>query len=183
MRRVNSFVTIGIIALFLVHMIYGEFILMGWVKGGNTVFKLLSYFMLVLILIHIVIGCILSARTIGASQKAGVFYIKDNMLFLIRRLSGFAMVIFMLDHVLLFRGRNIEGTYVLNDYTALRLLNQILLVVSLLIHLSVNITPLKLALGLTDKRNARTDVLAVLSILMLLSAIAFVVYYFRWIRR
>ena len=181
MRRANSFITIGIIALFLFHMIYGCFVLIGWIRGGSVIFKFLSYLMALLIFIHIVISCILSVQTVRASRRAGAFYLKDNMLFMIRRISGFALVIFMLDHVFLFRGRYAGGTYLLNDFTAAGLITQILLVVSLIVHLSANITPLRIALGITDKRNTKTDVIAVLSVLLLLSAIAFVVYYFRFI--
>ena len=54
------------------------------------------------------------------------------------------------------------------------------MVLSLLVHLACNITPLRIALGLQDRKKLRIDLLLVLSILLLLAGAAFVVYYIRW---
>ena len=54
------------------------------------------------------------------------------------------------------------------------------MVIALAVHLLTNIRPLKIAFGIEDGRNFRTDVLIALSAALLLSAIGFLLYLVRW---
>ena len=121
------------------------------------------------------------AQSVRAVRRSGVSYWKENRLFWVRRLSGFALMAFIIVHVLIFHGQMVGGGYLLNRFDVPALISQILMVVSLLLHLVTNIRPMKIAFGLSDKRNIRTDIALILSILLLIAGAAFVVYFIRWI--
>ena len=180
LRKVNSIVTMGIMVLFLVHMIWGILILTGMTKGGSNVFSVFSYMLMVLIAVHVLIGIKLTIDTIIAAKKSHVFYWRENSLFLLRRISGFALLLFILAHVIVLKGKSVNGSFRLPFFDEMALASQILMVLSLLVHLATNIKPLKIALGFSDKHNLRTDIGLVLAILLFLSGIAFVIYFIRW---
>ncbi len=180
MRRLNAIIVSLSMLLFLVHMVWGILGLAGFVKGGNAFFSILSYVMLTLVATHVVISVKLSIDTVIASKRSGVSYIKANRLFWIRRISGMALMVFMLMHILIFSGKNVGGVFLLNTFDMLALMTQIFMVLSLIVHLLCNITPLRIALGIEDKAGIRVDVMLVLAVLLLISAAAFVIYYIRW---
>lgn len=180
MRRLNGLATMCIMLLFLVHLIWGGLMLLGLVKGGNQVFAAFSYAMMFFIIIHVVIGVKLTVDTIVAGKKSGTFYWKENSLFIIRRISGFALLIFIAIHFMIFSGNKNDGVYRLKEFDMAALISQILMVVSLFVHLITNIKPLRISLGISDKRNIRTDIAIILSVLLLLSGVAFLIYYIRW---
>ncbi len=180
MRKVNSILAILTMMFFLAHMIWGGLEITGLTKGGNPILRMLTHMMILFISLHMILSVILTAQTVRAWRKSGVAYFKQNRLFWIRRISGFALMFFIVSHVLIFRGNVSSAGYRLNYFGGLQLAAQILMVVCLLVHLCCNITPLRISLGIEDKKNIRTDVLLVLSILLLLAGIAFVIYYIRW---
>ncbi len=180
MRRVNSIVTALIMLLFLVHMIWGGLLLAGIVKGGSRVFSVISMIMMILICLHVIISVKLTVDTIIASRKAGAFYFRENKLFLARRISGFALVFFIAVHVLIFNGSNEGGVYRLNPFGMAALISQILMVVCLVLHIVLNVRPLKIAFGFSDKRKESYDFAVVMAILLLIAAAAFLIYYLRW---
>lgn len=180
MRRANAVLTSLIMILFLLHMIWGSLELAGLTKGGNSLFSFLSRAMVALIVFHVGISFKMTLDTIQACRKSGVSYWRENRIFWARRISGLALMLFMTIHVYLFSGQRLSGTYLLHFFGIMELLSQILMVVSLLVHLLTNIRPLKIAFGIEDRTNLRTDLLLVLAILLLLSAGAFAIYYIRW---
>lgn len=180
MRRANAVLTSLIMILFLIHMIWGSLELAGLTKGGNNLFSFLSCSMVVLIVIHVAISFKMTLDTIRVWKKSGVSYWRENRIFWVRRISGLALMLFMAIHVYIFSGQRLDGTYLLHFFGIMELLSQILMVVSLLVHLLTNIRPLKIAFGIEDRTNLRTDLLLVLAILLLLSAVAFAIYYVRW---
>ena len=74
----------------------------------------------------------------------------------------------------------VNGVYRLRHYDMATFAAQILMVLSLTVHLTTNIRPLGIALGIEDTKNIRTDILIVLSVTLLLAAIGFVIYLIRW---
>ncbi|MBR6230358.1 MAG: hypothetical protein IKR00_00290 [Lachnospiraceae bacterium] len=180
MRRVNSIITAFIMLLFLVHMIWGGLLLAGIVKGGSKVFSVISMIMMILICLHVIISVKLTVDTMIASRKAGAFYFRENKLFLARRISGFALVFFIAVHVLIFNGSNEGGVYRLNPFGIAALISQILMVVCLVLHIVLNVRPLKIAFGFSDKRKESYDFAVVMAILLLIAAAAFLIYYLRW---
>ena len=179
MRRANAIISAALLVLFVIHMVWGGLSLIG-AGGGNPVFSILTYIFMALAIVHIIIGVKLTVDTIMAAKSSGVFYFKENRLFLARRISGFALIVFMAVHVAVFSGTNDGGRFRLNLFDLDALIFNILLVASLFVHLACNIRPLKIALGLSDKKNFKTDVVLVLSILLLFAAAAFLIYYVRW---
>jgi len=180
MRKANAIVTVLILILFLIHLIWGSMELAGIVKGGSTLFTALSHTLLLLVAIHLCIGIRLTADTLRACRISGVSYLKQNRLFWIRRISGFAFMLFLICHLLIFRGSNDGGVYRLKLFDGAALLTQLLMAASLLVHLLCNIAPLRIALGIGDRHRFRTDVLLVFAALLLLGAVSFVIYFIRW---
>ena len=180
MRKLNAIVTPLIFLLFLVHLIWGSLMLLGVVKGGSLFFSVISYVMMGLVVVHILIGIKLTVDTLQAQKKSKVSYPGANRLFWIRRISGFALVLFMAAHVFLFSVGEKNGAPILKKFSMFPLIIQLLMVLSLLLHLITNIRPLKIALGIEDRKDLKTDVMIILGVSLLLSAIAFLIYFFRW---
>ncbi|MBR1554638.1 MAG: pilus assembly protein PilX [Oscillospiraceae bacterium] len=180
MRKFNAVLSMGILALFLIHAIAGSFQLTGIISGGSGVMQAVAWVMLAMIILHVIIGCKLTADTLKACKKSGTSYYKENKLFWLRRSSGFAIMIFILFHVLIFLGRDENGVYRLSYFGILQLISQILLVISIAVHVLTNIRPLMIAVGTKSYAKILIDVLFILSIILILSGIAFVIYYLRW---
>lgn len=179
MRRVNAYLALTILLLLAIHAVTGTFKLVGMSSAVSAVLKALSYLMAALISIHAVIGVKLMVDTARARRRSGAGYWRENATFHVRRISGLAILLLAGYHAILFMGRQGVG-YRLNDFGGVQLAASILLVLALVIHVATNIRPLMIALGATRARHFLMDVLLVLSILMLVCAIAFIVYYLRW---
>ena len=174
-------ISAGILILFVIHAVTGGFMIAGLMPGGSRFLSILSWIMLVLIALHLVMGVILTAQSISAAKKAGVSYRKENRLFWTRRISGFAIIIFILMHLLLFMGHQTDGVFRLNVYELPQLISQLLLVVSIAVHLISNIRPLIISLGIRSVKKFSVDILFVLSIILVFAAGAFLIYYIRWL--
>ena len=179
MRKCNAVLSIGILALFLIHAVAGAFQLFGFISGGSAVMEKIAFAMVCLIFIHFVIGIKLTFDTVTAIKKSGASYFKENKLFWIRRISGFAVMLFVIFHIMIFLGTN-NGAYRLNLFEGIQLASQLLLVLSAAVHVITNIKPLMIAVGAKSYRVFLTDIILVLSILLVLTGIAFVIYYLRW---
>lgn len=180
MRKWNALLSMGILVLFLIHAIAGGFQLAGVFSGGSMLMQWLAWLMLILIFIHTLIGCKLTADTCKAGKEAGISYFKENKLFWVRRISGFAVMLFILCHVLIFIGKNQDGIYRLNQFGTIQLISQILLVISIAVHVLTNIKPLMIAAGVRGYQDILTDILCILSFILLFAGVMFVIYYLRW---
>ena len=178
MRKLNTIVSLFLIILFLIHTIAGSFQMMKIIPGGNELMKDLSYFMLFLIGVHVIIGIKLTLDSVKVGIKSGKFYFRENAVFWIRRITGFAMIMLIICHVLLFTSNG--EIFRLNDFNEVQLVFSILLVFTLLIHILANIRPLLISFGISGFRLYVKDILLVLAIISLLGAFAFVIYYLRW---
>lgn len=179
MRKWNAILSMCIIVLFLIHAVAGGFQLMGLLPGGIRILSVLARLMVALIILHTFIGVKLTWDSIMACKRSGVSYFKENKLFWARRISGFAIFIFMLIHVLLFLGKN-EGVYRLNYFGTFQLITQILMVLSLAVHIITNVNPLIISLGIRSIKEYAVDILVVLSAILLFTGVGFVIYYIRW---
>ena len=162
MRKLNAIVSLLLIILFLIHSIAGSFQMMKIIPGGNEMMKNLSYFMLFLIGVHIIIGIKLTIDSIIIGRKSGKFYFRENAVFWTRRITGIAMILLVICHVLLFTSNG--EVFRLNDFNEVQLIFSIFLVFTLLVHILANIRPLLISFG----------------IISLFGAFAFVIYYLRW---
>ncbi|MBP3796655.1 MAG: pilus assembly protein PilX [Ruminococcus sp.] len=180
MRKLNGIVSMCIIVLFLIHAAMGALQLTGLIPGGSLFMKAAAWTMVAFTVVHMVIGIKLTADTLKALKKSGAGYFRENRLFWIRRISGMAIIAFIAVHVMVFLGSQEGGAFRLTEFNAIRLAGQILLVVSVALHVISNIKPLMLGLGAKDHKALGADMLFVISVMLLLSGIAFVIYYIRW---
>ena len=178
-RKINAIISMCIVVLFLIHGISGGFVLFGMTDGGGPVLHVLTVIMAVLIIIHAVIGIQLTVATIRKIRRSGTMYMKGNRLFWARRISGFAVMIFLVFHLALFAVSS-GGAYRLKVFDGANLIFALLLAVSLGTHVLTNIKPFAISVGASRVREYIKDILFVLSIVMIFCAAAFIIYFIRW---
>lgn len=180
MRRCNAILGMGIAALFAVHAIAGTFQLSGLLPGGSSAIKVLAFLMILLIIMHAVIGSILMIRSIRVALKSGTFYFRENKLFWTRRLSGIALMIFIVDHLLIFYNQDSEIIR-LSFFGKPQLFMSVLLVIVLAIHILSNVRPLLIGFGYEGRKGRAADVFTILTIILVFCSVAFLIYYVRWL--
>lgn len=180
MRRINGPLSIGIIVLFLIHASVGILQMAGLMQGGSKILSVLSWIMVILIGVHIIIGIKLTADTLKSINRSKAGYPRQNRLFWVRRISGAAVILFIAAHIIVFMGDSSSGAFRLNLFDGVRLAEGILLALSLGLHIITNIRPIMLGLGIKGFREVSLDILLIVSVILLISAAAFVVYYIRW---
>jgi hypothetical protein len=169
----------GLVVLFLIHGIAGAFQMMGFIPGGSSVLKTLTWIMAAMVLVHMMIGILLTVQTVRITRKSGVSYRKENALFWIRRISGFVLMLLILLHLMVFMQTG-TGFFRLGYFGVPQLIGQILMLLALAIHLLSNIKPVAVALGIYGGKGYVRDILLILAIVLAVCAVAFVVYYLRW---
>mgnify|MGYP002857521129 CR=1 FL=1 len=179
MRKANAVISMAVMMLLLVHAVAGGFQLMGVFPGGNQELKVLAWIMVGLIFLHFLIGIKLTVDTLIAIRRSGVSYRRENRIFWARRISGFAIMLFTLCHLAVFLGPSGE-VFRLTVFEGVQLTTQIMLVLSLAVHVLTNVRPLLISFGIKGFRIYVKDILFVLAIIMLFCGIAMVIYYLRW---
>ncbi len=179
MRKLNAILSMGVLVLFIVHAVAGGFQLAGVFRGGSQLMKILAWIMTGLIALHTLIGIKLTADTLITARRSGASYFKENKLFWLRRISGFAIMVFIAFHILIFMGSS-DGAFRLKLFESAQLISQLLLVASIAVHVLSNIRPLMISLGIKGFREAFIDLLLILSIILAFTGAAFVIYYLRW---
>ena len=175
MRKLNGILTAVILILFLIHGIMGSFLLIGI---GSTALKTLARITEILVFIHVIIGIKYTVDTVRAQKKSGVWYPKENKLFWARRLSGLAVMVFLILH---FGAYKVDGEFArLAYFDAAKLTTQILFVVSIGIHVITNVKPALISFGIKSIKEISVDILLILSIALVFMGAAIVIYFFRW---
>lgn len=180
MRKWNALISGTILILFGIHAVAGIFQLTSLYPGGNSLLHALGWIMAVLIAIHAVIGVILTVQTFRTNAGGGKMYWRENRVFWARRISGAAVMLLIIWHVFLFQGHGSGAAYRLNPFGVPELVGQILMVICIAVHVLTNIRPLLISFGIAGKRVCMKDVLFLLSVILLLAAAAFIIYYLRW---
>ena len=180
MRRENAMLGLGILILFLLHGIAGAFQLFGVFPGGKAWFSRVSWALLALLAVHALISLKLTWDSIQIGRRTGVWYFRENMLFWIRRISGLAILLFAVCHLLIFLGDSSGASYRLQLFAEPQLLTQILLVITIAVHLLTNFRPLLISFGIFGFRIYVKDLLLILAVVLFFLAAAFVFYYMRW---
>ena len=165
MRKINTILSVLLLVIFMLHGLMGSFMLLGI---GNSAGKILAWVGVAVLAAHTVIGVILTINTLKISKNAGNSYLKQN-----------AVLILMFFHIGLFGGVQ-DGIYILFPFTTVKLITQLLLVAALFIHLFINIRPLLVSLGIISYKERRGDIYLILSVLLLFSAGAVIIYYIGW---
>mgnify|MGYP004683188609 FL=1 len=176
MRKINTILSVLLLVIFMLHGLMGSFMLLGI---GSSAGKILAWVGVAVLAAHTVIGVILTIKTLKIFKNAGNSYLKQNAVFWARRASGLAILILMFFHIGLFGGVQ-DGIYILFPFTTVKLITQLLLVAALFIHLFINIRPLLVSLGIISYKERRGDIYLILSVLLLFSAGAVIIYYIGW---
>ena len=176
LRKLNAVVTALIMLLFAVHGVLGAFQMLG---AGGTGHKRIARIMAALILVHVIIGVKYTMDSLKVQRKTGTAYFKENRLFWARRISGLSVMVFMFFHMSSFTTA-VDGQTRLLPFNGFRLALQILLVLSLAVHIISNVKPLLISFGVKRLRERAFDILFVVSVLLLFMAGGFAVYYLRW---
>ena len=176
MRKCNMFLVAGMLVTFLLHGIMGALQLAGADADAQ---KTVGWISVGFICAHVVVTTVLTVQTLRARRRSGAGYFRDNLLFWVRRISGFTILIPLAMHLFIFRAGNADA-YRLQVFTTGRLISQILLVATLALHILTNIRPAMIAFGVKGHKAIAMDLLFVVAVLLLLFAAAFAVYYLRW---
>ena len=176
MRKFNGILSGLILILFLAHGIMGAFQLIG---AGNVISRSLSYIMVALVILHALIGVKLTADALRIQKKTGAGYFRRNLIYWARRISGLAIMVMILFHVTAFSYSD-GGMIRLALFDRTRLAAQILLLISVAVHIITNVRPMLITFGIRGLRRWEGDILFVLSVILLFMGAAFVVYYIRW---
>lgn len=179
MRKVNAVLGVVMIVLFLLHSFIGAGEMIGFIEGGLVLGKVVAFILLGVIAVHVLIGIKLTADTLIAMKKSGVGAFRENRLFWIRRISGFAIVVFLVAHIIVFLGSYDDGVFVLTPFLVPELITAVLFVASLAVHIITDIKPLMLALGIKSGREL--TVMLFVSAFLLFAAVGFTVYFVRWL--
>lgn len=176
MRRFNAILSAAVLVLFLLHGVLGAFQMF---DAGTVTMKGLAYTMLALILLHAAIGVKLTWDSVRVWRRTGAGYFRQNALFWARRISGLAIMVLIGFHVTAF-SYTVEGAFRLKWFDAFRLATQLLLVLSIAVHVITNVKPALIAFGVRRLKPRAADILFVLAAALLVMAVAFIVYYIRW---
>ncbi|MDR2108791.1 MAG: hypothetical protein LBP28_04965, partial [Coriobacteriales bacterium] len=137
MRKYNALLSVVLVAIFLIHAILSGFVLYGVIRDAG---KLLAWVGCWLVVLHAVFGVVLTIQTIKSRSASGKGYLRQNALFWTRRISGVCILVLAFFHFGLY-GTMVDDKYVLFEFTALRLLTQLLLSAALFTHIFVNVRP------------------------------------------
>ena len=158
------------------YMIMDSFMLNG---VGSSAGKLLAWIGVGILVVHTVIGVILTVQSLQTAKQSGKMYLKQNAIFWARRASGMAILILLLFHIGLF-GKVQNGTYILFPFTTVKMVTQLLFVAAIFVHIFINIRPLLVSLGIISYKERRGDIYLILSVLLLFIAGAVIFYYIGW---
>ena len=144
-----------------------------------TAHRILAWIAVVLILLHTVIGIRLTVDTLRSVRKSGISYPKENRLFWARRISGLGVMILLGFHFGAFTSRTGE-VFRLAEFDRFKLAVSLLLVVVIAFHVITNVKPMLISFGIRSLKERAFDILFILSVLLLLMAFGFIIYYLRW---
>lgn len=176
LRMVNAVVAAVMLVLFVLHGVGNSFELFG---VGLPTSKVLARAVAALAVVHAILGVVLTGATVCAQRKAGVSYVRLNKRFWAVRASGVALAVFIIFHMMVFLQVG-GGAYRLKEFGGFELATNVGLVLCMAVHVLCSARPLAISLGLNAPRSRAADLMFVISLVLLCTAAAFVVYYLRW---
>ena len=121
MRKWNTILSVLMLLIFMIHGSMGSFMLNG---VGSSAGKLLAWIGVGILVVHTVIGVILTVQSLQTAKQSGKMYLKQNAIFWARRASGMAILILLFFHIGLF-GKVQNGTYILFPFTTVKMVTQL----------------------------------------------------------
>ena len=176
MRKWNTILSVLMLLIFMIHGIMGSFMLNG---VGSSAGKILAWIGVGILVVHTVMGTVLTVQSLRAAKQSGKMYLKQNAIFWARRASGMAILLLLFFHIGLF-GKVQNGTYILFPFTTVKMVTQLLFVAAIFIHVFINIRPLLVSLGIISYKERKGDIYLTLSVLLLFIAGSVIFYYIGW---
>ena len=176
MRKWNNFLVRMILILFLLHALMGSLLLLGL---STISFAPLSWLLLAAVGLHAVFSGIATVHAMQSGKASGKWYLRQNAAFWTKRISGLAILVLLVFHITAYTTR-VNGVFFLKEFTAARLITQLLLILSIFVHLAVSIKSMLIAKGTVRFKERTADWMLVLSIMLLFFAAAVILYYIQW---
>lgn len=176
MRKWNNILARVIIVLFLLHALMGSLMLLGL---SNISFKPLSWLLFAAVVLHGILGILATVKAVKSGRESGKWYLRQNAAYWTKRFSGLAILILLCFHISAYTIR-IGSAFFLKEFTVGRMIAQLLLIISIFLHLAVSVKSMLIAKGVTKFKERTIDWMMVLSLMMLLFAAAVVIYFIQW---
>ena len=176
MRKWNNILARVIIILFLLHALMGSLMLLGI---SNISFKPLSWLLFAAVAVHAILGILATVQAVKGGRKSGKWYLRQNAAYWTKRFSGFTILLLLCFHISAYT-TTVGGAFFLKEFTVGRMIAQLLLIISIFIHLAVSVKSMLIAKGVTKFKERTIDWMMVLSLLMLFFATAVIIYFIQW---
>lgn len=176
MRKWNNILTRIIIVLFLLHALMGSLMLLGL---SSLSFKPLSWLLFVAVMIHGILGGLSTVNAIKSGKGSGKWYLRQNASYWTKRISGLAILILLCFHISAYT-TTIGDLFFLKEFTFGRMMAQLLLILSIFVHLTVSVKSMLIAKGIIKFKERTVDWLMVLSLMMLFFTAAVIIYFIQW---
>ena len=176
MRKWNNILARVIIVLFLLHALMGSLMLLGL---SNISFKPLSWLLFAAVIAHGILGILATVQAVKSGQNSGKWYVRQNAAYWTKRFSGLAILILLCFHISAYT-TTVGGAFFLKEFTFGRMAAQLLLILSIFIHLAVSVKSTLIAKGVVKFKERTVDWMMVLSLMMLFFAAAVVIYFIQW---
>ena len=176
MRKWNNILARVIIVLFLLHALMGSLMLLGM---SNISFKSLSWLLFAMVAVHGILGVLSTVQAVKGGKKSGKWYLRQNAGYWTKRFSGLAILILLCFHISAYT-TTVGDAFFLKEFTVGRMVAQLLLIISIFIHLAVSVKSMLIAKGVTKFKEKTVDWMMVLSLLMLFFATAVIIYFIQW---
>ena len=176
MRKWNNILARVMIVLFLLHALMGSLMLLGL---SNISFKPLSWLLFAAVIAHGILGILATVQAVKSGQNSGKWYVRQNAAYWTKRFSGLAILILLCFHISAYT-TTVGGAFFLKEFTFGRMAAQLLLILSIFIHLAVSVKSTLIAKGVVKFKERTVDWMMVLSLMMLFFAAAVVIYFIQW---
>ncbi len=176
MRRFNIILTELAILLVVAHAFMASI----QVLGISTIsIYTLPYALLAVVLVHAILSIGLTARAIRSGRASGHWYARQNAGFWTMRISGVAILIFLLFHVFNYMDI-VNGVFYMREFQLGNLLMQLAFMAAIIAHVGVGVKSLLIARGTRHYKERTDDVLLALSVIALLLIVAVIAYFIQW---
>ena len=176
MRKWNNLLARIIIVLFLLHALMGSLMLLGL---SNISFKPLSWLLFAAVIAHGVLGILATVQAVKGGRQSGKWYLRQNAVYWTKRFSGLAILILLCFHISAYTTA-VGNAFFLKEFTFGRMVAQLLLILSIFLHLAVSVKSMLIAKGVVEFKERTIDWMMVLSLMMLFFAAAVVIYFIQW---
>lgn len=176
MRDFNNRLVGLMLPLLLIHGLWGSFTLLGI---NSFTLKPVSYILTLVVVLHGIIGLVLTKDAVQTGLRTGHWYWKENARFWLIRLSGICIFILLGFHISAYT-TTVNGIFFLKEFTFLSMLSQLLFLAAILVHLLAAAQPWLISRGILKFRERTWDCIVVLMIFTAFFTFAIVMYYIYW---